>query len=414
MALKMRILCIAKDTFPPFRVDVTVLFARELAERGYVSDWILQSAQHCDGEFETRWGGGTAWVGPSDSGHTRLRRLRKHWLGLRHDLRVLRIAKLHRYDVVQVKDKVVSALPALWAARRSGAAFTYWLSFPFAESSTYLARIGRARYPLLYRLRGWALFHLLYRFILPRTDHVFVQSEQMKTDLASYGLEPAKMTAVPMGVDMRDFAGMSASVAPVSQHRRPTVAYLGTLAGERRIDFVVRCVALVRKSIPDIRLLLVGDGDRPGDADQIRAEARKFGIEDRVEITGLLPRPEALRRIVEASVCVSPFYPTPILNSTSPTKLIEYMALGLPVVANDHPEQKLVLTESRAGMCVPYEEAAFAEAIVQILRDPQEAAAMGRRGRDYVASHRDYGSIATLVAREYEKLLARPVRTASP
>ena len=400
----LRLLVISSDRYPPFRVDVSVLFGEELAARGFEIDWILQADKDCPREFQCRWGSGSVWVGKTDSGTSRIRRLRKHILAFRHDLKVLKLAREFTYDIVQVKDKVLAALPALWAARRHAAAFVYWLSFPHPEASTYVARIGAARYPLLYRLRGWILFRLLYRFILPRADHIFVQSEQMKKDLVGYGLPSSKMTPVPMGIRIEDFRDIVKATRGKARHAA-TIGYLGTLAGERRIDFLVRCLASVLSERPEARLLLVGAGNKPSDEEQIRSEARRLGVLDRLEITGFRPRKEALRLISEAAVCVSPFYPTPILNSTSPTKLIEYMALGRPVVANDHPEQRLVLEQSRAGLCVPYDESAFAAAILHLLNHPEEAEAMGRRGRDYAESHRDYGRIADAVALEYRKIV---------
>ena len=81
------------------------------------------------------------------------------------------------------------------------------------------------------------------------------------------------------------------------------------------------------------------------------------------------------------------------------------MALGLPVVANDHPEQRLVLEQSRAGECVAYDEQAFADAILRIINDPAAAAAMGARGRAYVEQHRNYGSIAAMVAQKYRDVI---------
>ena len=400
----LRMLVLASDRYPPFRVDVAVLFGEELATRGFEIDWILQSEAECPREFQTRWGGGSVWVGRTDLGTSRIRRFRKNILAFRHNLKVLKLARELRYDVIQVKDEVLAALPALWAARRHGAAFAYWLSFPHPEASTYVARIGEARYPVLYRLRGWVQFRLLYRFILPRADHIFVQSEQMKSDLVGYGLPAAKMTSVPMGVRIEDFRDV-ADATREKRIRSATIGYLGTLAGERRIDFLVRCLAAVLRERPEARLLLVGAGNKPDDEERIRSEARKLNVLDRVEITGFLPRKEALSLISEAAVCVSPFYPTPILNSTSPTKLVEYMALGRPVVANDHPEQRLVLEQSRAGYCVPYGESAFAAAIVRLLNHPEEAEAMGKRGRDYAETHRDYRRIADAVALEYRKIV---------
>jgi glycosyltransferase involved in cell wall biosynthesis len=401
----LRLLVLSSDRFPPFRVDVAVLFGEELASRGFEIDWILQAEDECPQEFKCRWGSGSVWVGKTDSGTSLNRRLHKHFLAFLHDLKVLRLARESRYDVVQVKDKVLAALPALWAARRHGAAFVYWLSFPHPEASTYVAQIGAARYPILYRVRGWVLFRLLYRFILPRADHIFVQSEQMKRDLVGYGLLASRMTPVPMGVRTEDFRDVEDGTKAKAE-RVATIGYLGTLAGERRIDFLVRCLAAVLRERPDAQLLLVGAGNRGSDEEQIRSEARRLKILDRVEITGFLPRKEALRLVSEAAVCVSPFYPTPILNSTSPTKLIEYMALGRPVVANDHPEQRLVLEQSQAGLCVPYDESAFAAAILRLLNHPEEAEAMGRHGRVYAETHRDYRRIADSVALEYRKITA--------
>jgi glycosyltransferase involved in cell wall biosynthesis len=83
------------------------------------------------------------------------------------------------------------------------------------------------------------------------------------------------------------------------------------------------------------------------------------------------------------------------------------MALGRPVVANDHPEQRLVLEQSQAGLCVPYDESAFAAAILRLLNHPDEAEAMGRNGRVYAETHRDYRRIADSVALEYRKITAQ-------
>ena len=395
------VLVISTDKYPPFRVDVTVLFGKKLSSRGMRVDWIMQSSAACDQDYEVQWGNGTVCVGRTDLGGSLPRRLYKHLLGMKSDWRVTQRAKEHRYDIIEVKDKILAAFPALRAASRSRSAFVYWLSFPNPEASLHLARIGEARYPLLYLIRGWVHFKLLYGYVLKRADHVVVQSEQMKRDLIGYGIPAAKMTAVPMGVDMEV---LSAVVPKAATHTSPVVCYLGTLAGERRIDFLVRCFAKVLEKIPDATLLLVGDGDRPGDVEQIRAEAARLGVGQKLTITGFLPQREALELVAAATVCVSPFYPTPILNSTSPTKLVEYMALGRPVVANDHPEQRLVLSQSRAGLCVPYVEDAFADAIVTIIGDPAEAAAMGVRGRAYVREHRDYERIADLVEALYKRI----------
>jgi glycosyltransferase involved in cell wall biosynthesis len=397
-----RLLIVSSDTYPPRRVDVAVLFGEELAGRGHKIDWILQSEEACGKAHVQPWGGGTVLVGATDLGTSLVRRMRKHALGLVHDLKLFRLMRSGDYDVIEVKDKFISGVFALIAARLFGKRFVYWLSYPFPEDYLYRARVGAARYPILYRIRGAAFKFLLYKLLLPSADHVFVQSEQMRRDIAAEGVPLGKMTAVPMGIKLDvedDVAGEAERVVIPANER--CILYLGTLAKVRRLDFLVRVLALVRESEPDAKLYLVGMGDDPSDEQVLIAEAARLNVSSALVWVGHLPRAEALRYVREADVCASPFYPVPILNSTSPTKLVEYMAMGKAAVATDHPEQRSLIEASGAGYCVPWDEQAFADAVLTLLRAPQLRAAMGERGRRYVAEHRSYQRIADLVEREF-------------
>jgi glycosyltransferase involved in cell wall biosynthesis len=239
---------------------------------------------------------------------------------------------------------------------------------------------------------------LLYRLLLPAAAHVFVQSEQMKSDIAAQGIARAKITPVPMGVRWETLDLAPAEEVP-DDH--PMVLYLGSLDRVRKMDFLLRAFRGVLVRVPEARLYLVGGGNEPEDEAYLRKEAARLAIAEAVVFTGFVPREEAWSYVRRARVCVSPFYPTPILTSTSPTKIVEYMAMGKPVVANDHPEMRLVLRESGAGLCVPYEEESFADAIVELLQDPARAREMGRRGRSYVGRHRTYQVLADLVEDVY-------------
>ena len=124
-----------------------------------------------------------------------------------------------------------------------------------------------------------------------------------------------------------------------------------------------------------------------------------------MEFTDFLSREAAWERLAEADVCVSPIRPSPTFDVSSPTKILEYMALGKPSVANDQPDQKHVLAASGAGIAVPWEQEAFADGIEQLLRNTAEAREMGARGPDWVAAHRSYAVIGERVADAYRQLL---------
>ena len=389
---RLRLLALSSDTFPPWRVDVSVLFGEEIAHRGHTVDWLLQSEAECAHPRLVSWGGGRVWVAPADRGTTRLRRLRNHLLDVRNDLRLFALLKRGRYDAIEVKDKFLAGLFAILAARWHDKRFLYWLSFPLPEFYLSRARDGTARYPLLYRLRGLACGCLLYRVLLRAADHVFVQSEQMRRDVVARGIAPAKLTVVPMGISRAAIAGpREGPRADGARRRIPAgercVVYLGALGRERRIDFLLRVLARVHRELPDAKLYLVGHAACAEDERFLAEEARRMELASSVVFVGALPRAAALEYVQDADVCVSPLPPAPLLNCGSPTKLVEYMAMGKAVVANTHPEQQLLIGESGCGYCVPYEEGPFARSIVALLGAPELARSMGERGRRYILEH---------------------------
>lgn len=392
-----RLLTVCSDKYPPKRVDVSVLFGEELAGRGHSIDWIMQSENSCTKAYVIPWASGKVWVGPTDLGTSLLSRVRKHLLGIAHDLRLFALARTGDYELIAVKDKFIAGIFAVIAARVFRKGFVYWLSYPFPEASLRGARDGTARYPILYWIRGVAFEVILYRILLPAADHIFVQSEQMRRNVARKGAFASKTTAVPMGVRFDSFAPLPPGDRHVIPPGERCFLYLGALDNVRRLGFIIRVLAMVRKALPDVTLYLVGSADDPRDEQELLAEAQRLGVRAAVRLVGQLPQAEAFRYVAEADVCVSPIFPTPILDAASPTKLIEYMAMGKAVVANDHPEQRMVIEQSGAGYCVPYREDEFAEAVITLLRAPELAREMGARGRRYAAEHRDYSFIANPV-----------------
>jgi glycosyltransferase involved in cell wall biosynthesis len=401
---KLDILFVTSDSFPPFRPAAKAIFAEGLAARGHRIDWLMQAAEPSSPTGEQRFKGGTVYVAATNAGGTRMARLKRYLVDARNDLRIFGLLRKHRYSLVQVKDKYFGALIAIAAAKLHGVPVFYWLAYPHGEASTYAARNGVARYRLLYSLRGAMQRLVLYRIIMPACTHVFVQSEQMRRDVAREGIPLDRMTAVPSSLNLRD---LDAKIGPVhdAPPAAPTVVYLGTLVRERQLDFLVRVHALVVKALPDAQLKFVGSGWMPDDEQLLRREAERLGIGRNVTITGWLPMPEAWQQVRGAALCVSPYLPVPILRSTSPTKLIEYMALGKPVVGNDHPEQADVLRDSGAGLVCGWNESEFAAAIVELLMDPQRCARMGAAGRRYVAEHRTHWAMVDLVAGRYRQQL---------
>ena len=392
----LRILFVSADRFPPFRVDVSVLFGKEIVGRGHVIDWLLQSDKPLHRAYQTQWSDCRVQVGPRETGASIASKVKNQYYSVLHDFRMFRMLKQSGYHLILVKDKFISGLMAIAASRLYGIKFIYWLSFPFPEDYLLQVQEGVSRFPLLNWIRGNIFGFLLYRVLLRNSNHAFVQTEEMRKNIVQKGIPKEKMTAVPMAVSIKDTPFFGYDLQK-SYKQRNAVMYIGTIQRNRRMDFLLRSFKKVLKKENDATLYLIGGSEDPSDEIYLEIEAKRLRIDHAVRITGFLPQNKAWEYVKEASICVSPIYPAPIFNCGSPTKLIEYMAMGKAVVANDHPEQRIVISESKAGICVPYEESAFAEGILYLLKNPDVAKQMGIRGRKYVEKNRNYEQMADMV-----------------
>jgi glycosyltransferase involved in cell wall biosynthesis len=403
----LKLLYITEDRFPPFRADVVELFARQMPALGHRIDWLMQRGQDAATyDSPCTWLGNVVHLTPRSYGTGLVGRIANNVLGMLGDLMILPLALRGGYDVLQVRDKFFASLVARAAASLSGARFVYWMSYPFAESKLYQARNRLVPHHRLVWLKGQLIRLLLYKLILPMADHVFVQSSRMKEDVIHEGISGRKLTPVPMGIRADQVGRAEDARAPDSE--TPLLLHLGIILRLRQSEMLVRVLHRVRARYPRARLCYVGEGQNPTDRQAVLDEAVRLGLCDAVEVTGFMPMQSAWKYVSAADICFSPFAPIPVLASTSPTKLIEYMAMGKCIVANEHPEQRQVMDDSGAGQCVEWDEEAFASETCRLLDDPAQARELAARGPDWVREHRTYDVIAANVNDCYRQLLDRP------
>ncbi|MFC5462393.1 glycosyltransferase [Massilia niabensis] len=395
---------IVRDPLPPLRADLLTLFGIEMPRHGIHTELVGQggAAQGAP------WGaGGMHVVGSLGS------RFASVLAPLWDAFGLLRAVRRVRPDCIQVRDKIASALLAWLAARMLRVPFVYWMSFPIVEGyearRDALARRGGTRGLVLWlahALRARAARLVAYRLVLPTADHVFVQSAAMCDWLAGQGLARTRMTAVPMGVDatLLQRSAIVPSTDPRLDGRR-VVLYLGRVAQSRRSDFLLDVAERLRAQLPESLLVIVGDAPSPDEMAWMRGAIAERALGGHVLLTGWLPQHLALGYAVRAEVGLSPIPRGALFDVSSPTKLVEYLALGIPGVANDIPDQALVIEASGAGLCVPMQADAFADATLRLLGDPVLAAACAERGPPWVRAHRTYDILARDVALAYSRIL---------
>ena len=400
----LHIAYVVRDPLPPVRADLLTLFGTEMPRHGVATELVGQGGSHHPG---APWpAGGMHVVGSLEHRFASICAPLWDLLGL---LRALRGRR--RPDCIQVRDKIASGLACRIVAAMLGLPFVYWMSFPIVEGfevrrdDIRKAGGGRLRW-LAHALRAAASRFLIYRMVLPGARHIFVQSEAMADWLAAQGVARCRMTAVPMGVDERLFD--RGRIAPIQDARldgRRVVLYLGRIARSRRSDFLLDVASELRKTVPGVLLVIAGDAPSNDEMAWMRHEIEARGLQQHVLLTGWLPQRSALGYAVRAEVGLSPIPRGTLFDVSSPTKLVEYLALGIPCVANDIPDQKQVIEASGCGLCVPMEVGVFTAATLQLLNDRNAAEQAALRGPAYVRSHRTYAILGRNVAETYKKIL---------
>jgi len=393
---RLRFLFATAETHPTHRADVRVLFGKFLPTFGIDSDLVAASPRLPD---PPRWGGG------------RLLTVRfRSKIGLILGDLALQVSLFWRcfrgYDGLIVRDKPMLGLIGLAAARLARIPFVYWMSFPMPEAFLEISRNADGSVPWVRRIyagtRGRVGAWCLYRLIVQRADFLFVQSPVMLEELRERGLSHSRAMPVPMGVDIEALSTPThpRGAQPDSCAGRRSAVYLGTLSRlrHRELELMVDAAKIVGQRYPDFVLLVIGESDTESEKGWLSRYAEAHGAAPWVRFVGWLPYDQGVSLASTCTMGLSPFPRGRLFESASPTKAIEYLALGLPVVCNDQPDQARVVRESGAGLCVDLTAESFASAILKLLDAPENARALGRAGRSWVSEHRDYRRLAGAVA----------------
>jgi len=188
--------------------------------------------------------------------------------------------------------------------------------------------------------------------------------------------------------------------------RAQEVAYVGTITRARGIHQMVDAMGLVNASLNRtdvVSLVMVGHFG----SDALQRETEQRAGWTQVQFQGRIPQRnvfELLRRVRAGLVL---FQPVPNYVASQPLKLFEYMACGIPVVASDFPLWRDIVGSVECGLLVdPTDPYAIADAIAWILNHPEQAEAMGQRGREAVESTYRWAPEAEQLLDLYDRLLS--------
>jgi glycosyltransferase involved in cell wall biosynthesis len=221
-----------------------------------------------------------------------------------------------------------------------------------------------------------------------------------------YRIPPEKMTVVESGTDVDLFRPMPAESARQQiglEPGCPCIGFLGIFLPHQGVETLIRAAARIVEQLPDLRVLLVGDGMmRAGWEDEVA----ELGLSENIMFTGQVPYRKVATFINAMSITVAPFRAD--RGEVSPLKVFDALACGRPTLVSDIPPVRDLVAACPAVIAVEPDNAeALAAAVLELLADPELCARLGREGRAWVEQYGSWRERAAAIAKAAAKLAGR-------
>ena len=224
-------------------------------------------------------------------------------------------------------------------------------------------------------------------------DGLVVPSGAMLEVLRRYGID-TDAEIIPTGLEPESFQ-LGNGPAFREKHaigpEQPVITYIGRVAFEKNIAFLLQVTARLKRDFPAILLVIAGEGPA---LPRLRRQAGQLDLEQNVRFVGYLDRRRELPDCYRAADVF-------VFSSHTETQglvLLEAMAQGVPVVAMAEMGAKDVLKEGQGVLIAADDVADFSAKVARLLRDSDAAGELGARGRDYAG-----GWSASALARQMER-----------
>jgi glycosyltransferase involved in cell wall biosynthesis len=266
-----------------------------------------------------------------------------------------------------------------------------------ASPELYEAKFGR---------RGllWKLMRLLEKLTFRSADVSLATNESYKRiALTRGGMPPEKVFVVRSGPSL-DRMKICPPDASLKAGKKYLVGYVGVMGKQEGIDLLLQSIKIIVKDLKrtDVHFGLVGGGTS---LEEMKRLAAELGLDGYVSFTGRVSDEQMLAMLNTADVCVNPDVANEMNDISTMNKVMEYMALGKPMVQFDLAEGRF--SAQQASLYVRRNNAVdFGLKILELLDDEEKRKTMGAFGRKRVVEELEWRHEAPKLLQAYEALWA--------
>jgi glycosyltransferase involved in cell wall biosynthesis len=202
-----------------------------------------------------------------------------------------------------------------------------------------------------------------------------------------------------------ELIGNAAKMKERMQH--PLLIYVGGVWDSRGAFIYVDLIHALIEMGHDIRMMIIGD-DFGFTFDKLNEKIKKLGLQEKIQVTGRMEYREAMKYVCQAVIGLAILKPMPNYTFCLAGKMVEYMMCGTPVLCSRFEHWRPYVEDERTGMMVdPNNIDEIVKVCERMLIDPDELAAMGKRGMETVRTKYNWDTEFKVLLRCYEDLLKK-------
>lgn len=308
-------------------------------------------------------------------------------------------------DVIHAHSPCLVGIAAMRASRVFDLPFVYEMRALWEDASVDhgVSRPNGLRYRAARTLETW---------ILRRADAVVCICDGLKREIVDRGVAPRRVTVVPNAVDLESFTWLrhrdSELAARLGLGSKPAIGFIGSLYGYEGVDLLLKALAQLRSSWPELTLLLVGGGP---EETRLRTLAQELGLGDRVLTTGAVPHDQIARYYSLVDLLIYPRQRTRLTELVTPLKPLEAMAQGKLVLASDIGGHRELIRDGETGILFsPDDVGSIAATVDRMIEARSSWPAIVAAARRYVERERNWRQSAARYPGIYAAAIERHAR----
>lgn len=278
-------------------------------------------------------------------------------------------ARLRRYDVIHINNMPDFLVFSTMLPKLFGAKVILDVHDPMAEIFTTKYGIGGRSFPI--RFLSWQ-----EKISLRYCHHAITVSDIMKERLQP--VAPRTPISVVLNLPDEAIFQLDRDGSEKTEREKFTLLYTGTISARYGLGVAIEAAARLRDEIPDLRLLMVGEGD---DLPSLRATVEKLGLDDIVEFRQPVPLSKIPEIVSECDVGISPHISDDFMRLYFSTKVAEFVSMGLPTITTRTQTIERYFSEDIVRYCEPGSVDSFADAVAELYNNPSRRAGMIESGR---------------------------------